>query len=132
MMSYEYPGEDSVDYDGNTVYYPFPFNWYQDKNIIKFKIKESWEINKNGEVMNKVITSIAPIVYQIDEEGNIYGERELFWIDFKELKPILKSYYLLLGRYKRERVISYLQFFNQREFYGSVSKEDKFQIKTKK
>ena len=98
-------------------------------DIVKYKIKESWQINKNGEVMDKTITSIAPIVYHKDFGGNIIGERELLWVDFKELKPILKSYYLLLDRYKRERVISYLEFFNQREFYGSVIKEAEFQIK---
>jgi hypothetical protein len=129
IISVEYPGEDSIDNNGDFVYYPFDIYFYQDKDIESYMLREKWILNINGEVVDKEILAIAPIVNNKDSYGNVVGEKELFWVDFKVLIEKIKPYYILLDRYKQERVISYFDFFNDREFYSEIIEEKIVQVK---
>jgi len=129
IMSINYPDEDSIT-NGNVQYYPRYFAWYRDKDILRYRLREKWIINSNGEVQDKIIEAIAPVVNRLDYvTGEIIGQKELFWIDFSELKPFLDGYYVLLDRYRTERVISYGDYFEGREYYASVEKSEEVPIK---
>ncbi len=130
LPSIEFPGEDSLASNGDVMYYPKEFLWYNDDNIIRYRLRERWLINNKGEVLDKIPESIAPLVNQIDfNTGEIIGQKELFWVDFDELKPLLAGYFVLLDRYRTERVISYADYFEGREYYASVEKTEEVQIK---
>lgn len=53
IMSLEYEYEDSIDWNGNIVYYPPDNVWYEDKDIIAYQIKESWYLDKKARVLRK-------------------------------------------------------------------------------
>lgn len=124
LLSWLYPDEDSVILNEKTGYYesvypPSDFIWYEDKDIVSYRIKEKWILDENGNVLDKKIKAIAPTIIQKDNSGNALGKRELFWIDYKQLAPILAPYFVKLDRYKKDRIISLYEFFNSREFYAS-------------
>ena len=124
LKSWLYPGEDSLIQDPSTgmweaVYPPSDHIWYQDSDIIGYKIKEKWFLDKNGNVRHKKISAIAPMIMMKDWNGNDIGERELFWIDYGALEELLKPYYIKLDRYKKDQIISLYDFFDKREFYAS-------------
>ena len=123
LKSWLYPGEDSLitNADGfiEAVYPANDIIWYQDSDIIGYKIKEKWFLDRNGNVRNKKISAIAPMIMMKDGFGNDIGERELFWIDYGALEELLKPYYIKLDRYKKDQIISLYDFFDKREFYAS-------------
>jgi len=131
ISSILYPDEDSIDNNGMTLYYPREIFWYVDKDIILLKLKESWTIDETGTILNKAIDAICPVVNQRDQNGNVIGEKELFWIDYNELTPILENYYILKGNGSK-KVFSYKEYFSERKFNATVIKEDSIHVKKKK
>lgn len=108
-------GEDStaVLEDGSEVFlYPAPdFHWHTDKDIVKYKLRVSVLLKKNGKEKKRVIKSIAPIINRLSETGEIEGEQPVVWLDFEELEPILKKAYYFDEDLKSE---SYLNYFLQK------------------
>lgn len=98
--------------DGTQCFsYPAPdFNWYTDKNISKYKLRVSVLLNKKGKEKKRVIKAICPIADQMRETGETY-DKELFWLDFEELKPLLKETYYIDEDWKPR---SYLDYFLQK------------------
>ncbi len=127
-MTDEY-GDDSIDIDGNTVYYPNDIIWYQDKDIVQFKIKETWEINEQGAILKKTIDAIAPMKNELDENGNIVGVHELFWVDFTELKTILDNYFIYDDKDSTKKIHSFSEYFDQRKFSSTIIEQDSLHVK---
>lgn len=92
------------------TYPPRDYMWYRDTDIIKYKLRVRVLLNKKGEEKKRIIQSIAPITYYIDE-GQIAGERILFWLDYQQLKPILKTGYFFNANGKP---VSYLNYLTER------------------
>jgi hypothetical protein len=113
-------GNDSLDKNGNTVYPPDEFLWYQDKDIIGYKIKETTTTNSSGKLKSKKIDAIAPLVNTYDMNGEIQGTRELFWVDYKELSAILKDYYVTYKLATSSKVITFFEYFEARNFNAVV------------
>ena len=99
--------------DGTESYvYPSPdYNWYSDKDIVKFKLRVSVLVNKKGKEKKRVITSICPITYQISETGQIEREKELLWLNFEELEPHLKEAYYFD---EKSKPVSYLDHIRKK------------------
>lgn len=128
LKSKIYPDEDSINAEGYAIYPPSTFVPFSDKDIIKYKIKEDWIVDKNGMVKDKEITAIAPIINMIDHNGQIVGEREIFWLDFNQLATVLSPYFVMMDRYRTERVVSFAKFFKEREFYADFLSEEKTHV----
>lgn len=105
-------GDDSIRVfpDGTQSFiYPAPyFYWYADKDVVKYKLRLSIILNKDGIEKKRVIKSICPIVNRIAETGEISGEIELMWLNFKELEPLLKKAHYFDENWKP---VSYLNYF---------------------
>ena len=134
LKSMVYPDEDSLIMDeasgfGMAVYPPSKFVWFQDKDIIKYSIKETWTFDENAKVIDKSIDAIAPVVMSKDHNGKLKVERMLFWVDFKKLNPFLTNTSVLIDRYKQEHIINLSAFFNQREFYPTILTDKKSILK---
>lgn len=113
-------GEDSIimlpDGTFSYVYPPRDFLWYKDKDIVKYKVRVNILVDKNGVEKKRVIESIAPMV-AIYDEGELIGERELFWLNYNQLKPLLKKGYYFRGdgkpvtflKHIEDKVVSYFE-----------------------
>lgn len=122
IESIEYPGEDSIDADGNTVYYPNEFNWYTSKDIIQYKIKEDWFFDNERSVLDVRILGICPVVYQKDQNGNVTGFKELFWLYFPECRYVFQNFFVQSRQNDSQRM-SFDDLFWKRMFQSYIEKE---------
>lgn len=99
-------------FGSQTFKYAAPdFYWYDDKDIVKYKLRVRIEVNKKGKEKKRIIEAFCPVVNQTNEVGEVVGDRDLLWFDAKELKPTLKEAYYLDKDWKP---ISYWEYFQQK------------------
>jgi gliding motility associated protien GldN len=122
IESIQYPGEDSVDANYETVYYPSDFNWIQTADIIQYKIKEDWFFDKETSKMEVRILGIAPVVYAKDENGNITGTKDLFWLYFPECRYVFQNFFVQSRNNDSQRM-SFDDLFWKRMFTSYIEKE---------
>jgi len=122
IESIEYPGEDSIDADGNTVYYPNEFNWYTSKDIVQYKLKEDWFFDKERSVLDVRIIGICPVIYAKDQNGNITGFKELFWLYFPECRYVFQNFFVQSRQNDSQRM-SFDDLFWKRMFQSYIEKE---------
>jgi len=107
-----YYGGDSIKIldDGSIVnVYPYPdFYWHEDKDIVKYKLRVSILLNKKGIEKKRVIKSICPVVNQISETGEVIDEKEIIWLNFEEIEPILKEAYYFDEDWKPVSYLNYI------------------------
>jgi len=109
---------DSTTGDQMYVYPPRDYMWHEDKDIVKYKLRVNVFYDKNGIEKKRIIKSIAPVVNQIDGmTGEKTGEKELFWLDFEELNPILKKAYYFD---ETGKPVSYLKHIEQKVLNSTI------------
>lgn len=122
VMSIEYPGEDSIDADGNTVYYPNEFVWYTSEDIVQYRLKEDWFFDNERSVLDVRILGICPVVYRKDANGNINGFKELFWLYFPECRYVFQNFFVQ-SRHNDSQRMSFDDLFWKRMFQSYIIKE---------
>lgn len=122
VESIEYPGEDSIDADGNTIYYPNEFVWYTGEDIVQYRIKEDWFFDNERSVLDVRIIGICPVVYARDQSGNITGLKELFWLYFPECRYVFQNFFVQ-SRHNDSQRMSFDDLFWKRMFQSYITKE---------
>jgi len=89
------------------VYANPDYYWYDDQQIVKYKLRIRIEVNKKGKEKKRVIEAFCPVVNRLNEMGEVVGENDVLWFDFAELKPTLKASYFLNSEWKP---ISYQEY----------------------
>ncbi len=121
------PAEDTVIYNPVTdlwvTQYPdADTTWFLSKDIVQYKLKEDWFFDKERSVMERRVIGIAPVVYQLDNNGNITGLRELFWLYFPECRYIFQNFFLK-NRHNDAQLMSLDDLFWKRMFQSFIVKE---------
>ncbi|MFT4602241.1 MAG: hypothetical protein ACI857_002427, partial [Arenicella sp.] len=132
IESIEYPGEDSIDTDGNRVYYANEFNFYNDKDILKYKIREEWKMNEAGEIISKKTKAICPMANRYASYKKEFVQKETYWIDLGAIKDILSTYYIQLPNSNskgKQKIYSLEEYFDQRLFKSTIIKEEANHVK---
>ena len=115
-------GYDSVDAQGNTVYPPAEFTWYTGEDIIQYRIKEDWFFDNERSVLDVRIIGICPVVYELDNDNNVVGLKELFWIYFPEARYVLQNFFVQ-SRHNDSQRMSFDDLFWKRMFQSYIIKE---------
>ncbi len=115
-------GEEVVDAAGNTVYLPDDTTWYVTKDIIQFRMKEDWFFDKERSVLDVRIIAIAPVVYKKDDQGQIQGMSELFWLYFPHCRFVLNNYFVYNDK-NDAQWMSFDDLFWKRRFTSVIYKE---------
>ncbi len=118
-------GEDStVIIDGITtyVYPPVDTTWLVSKDIIQYRMKEDWFFDKERSVLDVRIIAIAPVVYAKDDQGQITGMKELFWLYFPHCRFVLNNYFVY-NESNDAQWMSFDDLFWKRRFTCSIYKE---------
>ncbi|TNE71381.1 MAG: gliding motility protein GldN [Bacteroidetes bacterium] len=83
-MEYSYPPRDTI--------------WFNSADIVQYRLKEDWFIDKERSVLDVRIIAIAPVVYKKDEDaaGNVQisGMTELFWLYFPHCRFVFNNYFV--------------------------------------
>jgi len=122
MMSLEYPEEDSLDVNGDVVYFPPTYSWIQSEDIVRYKVKEDWFFDKETSKMEVRILGIAPVVYAKDDNGNITGTKELFWLYFPQCRYVFQNFFVK-SRSNDSQSMSFDDLFWKRMFTSYIEKE---------
>lgn len=104
------------------VYPPRDTTWFTSKDIVQYRIKEDWFFDKERSVMDVRILGICPVVYKMDENGNISGLRELFWLYFPNLRFVINNYYTYNSQ-NDAQWMSYDDLFWKRKFNSTIYKK---------
>lgn len=119
-------GEDSTrelpDGTLELVYPPRDTNWIMSKDIVQYRLKEDWFFDKERSVMDVRIIGIAPVIYLRDQNNEIQGLRETFWLYFPHCRYIFNNYYV----YNEQNDAQWMSFddlFWKRRFNSVIYKE---------
>ncbi len=122
-------GEDSIIYDADGVgtiqYFPQDTSWLDSKDVVQYKIKEDWFFDKERSVLDVRILGIAPVIYNITDDGTnkkIEGTKEVFWLYFPHIRYILNNYFVFNEK-NDAQWMSFDDLFWKRRFSSTIYKE---------
>lgn len=77
---------------------------------MQYKIKEDWFFDKERSVLDVRIIGICPVIYAKDQNGNITGFKELFWLYFPECRYVFQNFFVQ-SRHNDSQRISFDDLF---------------------
>jgi gliding motility associated protien GldN len=112
------PPYDEID---STVFRPF-----NPDDVIQYRIKEEWFMDKQRSVMDVRIIGIAPMMIARDQEGNLVegGQKKLlFWVYYPEARRIFANAEVA-NRFNSSMRLTFEDIFMKRMFNSYITKED--------
>ncbi len=91
-------------------------------SIVAYRIKEDWIFDKQRSVFEPRIIGIAPVVAQLNTNGDTIGTRALFWIYYPEARNVL-SHSQVFNRHSDGTNLSFDDVFIKRMFSSYIIKE---------
>ncbi len=111
-QEYKYPPRDTI--------------WFNSEDIIQYRLKEDWFLDKERSVLDVRIIAMAPVIYKKEEDANgntsISGTIELFWLYFPHCRFVFNNYFVYNDK-NDSRWMSYDDLFWKRKFNGVIYKE---------
>lgn len=99
---------------------------YVSKDIVQYRLKEDWFLDKERSVLDVRIIAIAPVVHKIEEDaqGNamIAGTQELFWLYFPHCRFVFNNYFVYNDK-NDSQWMSFDDVFWKRRFNAVMYKE---------
>lgn len=90
--------------------------------VTRYRLKEMWYVDKNSSQMKVRLLGIAPIVDDLDENGNVRYQRLLFWANYANSRPILARERAWVTA-NETAATSWEDVFEMRRFASYVTKE---------
>lgn len=95
---------------------------FDPRDVVRYRIVEDWIFDKQRSQMQVRILAICPIIIDYDQEGNQSGYRELFWLHYPSIRPLLAKNEIF-NRNNYSSRLSYDEFFLMRKFSSYIVKE---------
>jgi gliding motility associated protien GldN len=98
---------------------------FSSEKVIAYRIKEDWFFDKQRSVMDVRIIGIAPLIYDVDEAGNVRPgnlKKPLFWVYYPEARTLLAHAETFNRENDAERR-SFDDIFQKRLFSSYIYKE---------
>lgn len=96
---------------------------FDPSEVQRLWIKEDWIFDKQRSVMDVRILGICPIVNSYDENDNLIGYEQMFWIYFPEARPVLAQA-IVFNRHNSAERRTYDELFWKRQFGSYIHKEE--------
>lgn len=90
-------------------------------NVIQYKLKEVWFLDKQRSVMDVRILGLCAVKTKLSEQGDVIGVSNLFWVYFPELRTILANTEVFNRQNDTER-LTYDDLFWKRQFNSVIYK----------
>lgn len=114
-------GEPELDSEGYETYITVKSK-ISAETIVKYYVKEDWFFDKQRSVMDVRIIGISPVIVEYDEEGEVKGEKQLFWLYFPECRYVFQNYFVYNRKNDAQRM-SFDDLFWKRMFASFIHKE---------
>jgi gliding motility associated protien GldN len=119
-------GEDStITLEDGTIEFIYPERekiWKLSKEIVQYRLKEDWFFDKERSVLDVRIIAICPISYKKDDQGQIQGMEEMFWLYFPHCRFVLNNYFVYNDQ-NDAQWMSFDDLFWKRRFTCTIYKE---------
>lgn len=92
-------------------------------NVRRFKVKEEWFFDKKRSVMDVRILGICPVLDVYDQEGELKGFQDMFWIKYDEARAFFHQYKVYNPNNSAQR-LTYDDSFKMHMFKSYIYKED--------
>lgn len=112
---------DPNDVTGETMIDTVIRNVFRPSEIKRFLLMEDWIFDKQTSQFFIRIIAIAPL-YDLVVSGQNFGESELFWVKWTDLRTVLVNQEVF-NRHNDAMRFSYDDFFEQRVFSSYITKE---------
>ncbi len=100
--------------------------WYNSSDIVQYRMKEDWFLDKQRSILDVRIIAIAPVRYKTtpDANGNrtISGLQEMFWLYFPHCRFVLNNYFVY-NENNDAQWMSFDDLFWKRRFNAVIYKE---------
>lgn len=100
--------------------------WFNSSDIVQYRMKEDWFLDKQRSVLDKRIIAIAPVryAYTLDANGNktISGLQEMFWLYFPHCRFVFNNYFVY-NEHNDSQWMSFDDLFWKRRFNSVIYKE---------
>lgn len=90
-------------------------------NIVQYRLKEVWFLDKQRSVMDVRILGICAVTTKLSEQGDVVGVKNLFWVYFPELRTVLANTEVFNRQNDTER-LTYDDLFWKRQFNSVIYK----------
>jgi len=91
-------------------------------SIVAYRIKEDWIFDKQRSVFEPRIIGLAPVVAQLNTNGDTIGTRALFWVYYPEARNVL-AHAQVFNRHSDGTNLSFDDVFIKRMFSSYIIKE---------
>lgn len=91
-------------------------------DIVRYRISELWYFDSRTSQLRVRILGIAPLKREYDENGNFLYETPMFWIAYRELRPVLARHEVFVEGNDVARY-TWDDLFEQRRFTGTIYQE---------
>lgn len=114
--------------DGTQTYQypPRDTTWFQSDDIVQYRIKEDWFLDKQRSVLDQRIIAMAPVRYKVSEDANgnktIGGLQEMFWLYFPHCRFVFNNYFVY-NEHNDAQWMSFDDLFWKRRFSSVIYKE---------
>lgn len=115
-------GEPMYDLETGNEIYTTSEDPINSKEIIKYYVKEDWFFDRQRSVMDVRIIGISPVIMEYDDQGEVKGERQLFWLYFPECRYVFQNYFVYNRKNDAQRM-SFDDLFWKRMFNSFIHKE---------
>ncbi len=83
-------------------------------DIRHYYLREAWYVDKNSGKMKVRLLGIAPVMDELDENGNVLSERALFWVYYPATRKTLAQEWVFLPNEAAAR--TWADVFDSRQF----------------
>ena len=97
-------------------------NEISSEDIKQYWIKEDWFFDRQRSIMDVRIIGICPLKENKGDDGEVRGYQPLFWIYFPELRPVLATTEVYIGKNTGQQM-SFDGLFAKRYFNSFIHKE---------
>lgn len=108
------------------VYDPPDTTWFVSEDIVQYRIKEDWFLDKERSILDKRIIAICPVRYRKDKDPNgrvqIQGLEEMFWLYFPHCRFVFNNYFVYNDK-NDAQWMSFDDLFWKRRFNAVAYKE---------
>ncbi len=111
---------DGITYE--VVYPPRDTVWFKSEHVVQYRVKEDWFFDKERSVLDVRILGICPVVYKMNDQNQIEGLRELFWLYFPHCRFVFNNYFVYNPK-NDAQWMSFDDLFWKRQFSSTIYKE---------
>jgi len=97
-------------------------NDFNNETVAKFRLKEDWFFDEETSTLKVRLLGIAPIEDVLDDNGNLRGERAMFWIYYPDFREYMAKYEVF-NPFNDAQRLTWEDLFEMRYFSSYVMKE---------